>query len=176
MTTKGPVDEMDTHGALRIDVSGKSPRDIMQPYVVRNIPAIVPGGDTEYANLVCWYNCPQGVVSVYVGDSFDWQGTPLVFPLQIDWRMFHGTGCDGQGGTFDQEPAHGSSIIKGSSGLRKEGLLFQFGGLQADQYLLQARIRVASASLTQLKATIYGNFQPGLQQAAPAITVGTMIG
>ena len=59
---------------------------------------------------------------------------------------------------------------------RRMGMLFQFGGLQADQYLLQARIRVAASSPTMLKATIYGNFQPGLQHAAPAITVGTAIG
>lgn len=167
---------MDTHGALWIDVSGKNPRDVMQPYVVRNIPALVPGSANEFANLACWYNCPQGVASIYVGDKFDWQGTPLAFPFQIDWRLFQGTGCGGQGGTFDQEPAQGSTMIKVASDLTKEGMLFQFGGLQADQYLLQARVRVAASSQTMLKATIYGNFQPGLQQAAPAITVGTVIG
>ena len=171
---------MDTRGAIIVDLSGKNVRDAVAPYVVRNIPALVPPApptnDDAFGNMVFWYNVPQGATSIYVGDKFDWVGTDLAFPFQIDWRLFHGVGCPGQGAIFDQEPAVGSTMVKNSAGLSREGMLFQFGGLQADQYLLQARIRVAAASPTQLKATIFSRFQPGLQQGAPAISVGSVIG
>ena len=171
---------MDTRGAITVDLSGESPRDVVQPYVVKNIPALVPTAppafDDGFASLVFWYNVPQGAASIYVGDKFDWQGNPLPFPFQIDWRLFHGVGCPGQGAIFDMEPAVGSTMVKTAADLSRQGMLFQFGGLQADQYLLQARLRVASTNVTMLKATIYSRFQPGLQQAVPAISVGTVIG
>ena len=169
---------MDIRGAVNVDLSGAdTKRYVIQPYVVRNIPAMEPNDpDTAFGNLIYWFNAPQGVISVYAGASFDWVGTPLDFPVAIDWRLYHGTGCPGIGGVFDQEPAQGSTFAKDTAGLTKEGMLFQIGGLQADMYLLQARIRVAGTKSTQLKATIYARFQPGLQQGAPAITVGSVIG
>lgn len=167
---------MDTRGALNVDLSGVSQTDIVQPYVVRNIAARLVTDEQSFSNLVLWYNCPQGVMSIYVGDKFDVFGSDIPFPYQIDWRLFHGVGCPGSGAVFDQEPAQGTTFVKGNSSLLKEGLLFQFGGLQADQYLLQARVRVATSTATQLKTTIFARVNPGLQQAAPAITVGTVIG
>lgn len=167
---------MDTSRAIKIDLSGANPRDAVQPYVVSSIPALLTTDSPSFGDLICWYNCPQGVASIYVGDKFDVKGTEIAFPYQIDWRLFHGVGCPGQGGTYDQEPAQGTTTIKSRADLSKEGLLFQFGGLQADQYFLQARVRVPSATSTVLKATIFARFNPGLQQAAPAITVGTVIG
>ena len=171
---------MDTRGALIVDLSGNNKMSPVAPYVVRNIPALVPAAppaaDTAFANMVLWYNVPQGATTIYVGDKFDLMGVPFTFPFQIDWRLYHGVGCEGSGAVFDQEPAAGTTNIKSASDFSREGMLFQFGGLQADQFLLQARVRVAAASATQLKATIFARFQPGLQQGAPAISVGSVIG
>jgi len=163
---------MDTHGAVKIDLS--VPKGVYSPFVVRDIPQRTGATTDDFANLVCWYNVPSGVFSVYVGEEFVTKGATPAFPFQIDWRLYHGVGCSGLGGIFDQEPAVGSTFIKSSADLKRQGLLLQFGGLEADSYLLAGRLR--GSGDFQLNGSFWGKYTPGLQSSFAAITAGSVIG
>lgn len=163
---------MDTNGAVKIDLA--LPRSANPDFVGRDIPSRTGTTASSYANLVCWYNVPCGVFSVYVGEEFVPKGVAPAFPFGIDWRLYHGVGCVGLGGVFDQEPASGSTFFKSTADFQRQGLLLQWGGLQADTYLLTARVRGTGAF--EMNASILAKYTLGLQSSFAAITAGSVLG
>lgn len=163
---------MDTQGAVKIDLAAAP--GVNPEFVGRDIPMRTGTEATDYANLVCWYNAPQGVFSVYVGEEFMPKGVVPSFPFGIDWRLYHGVGCAGLGGVFDQEPASGSTFFKTAADFKRQGLLLQWGGLQADSFLLAARVRGTGAF--KMNASIRAKYTPGLQSSFASITAGSVIG
>lgn len=170
---------MDVRGAVKIDLSAK-PGELgytsANGIVTRNIPSTTGNAQEDFANLVAWYNVPDGVASIYIGDTFVPLGDTPAFPFMLDWRLYHGTSICGVGsnGVYDQDCAAGSTIFKTASGFKREGLLFQWGGLQADSFVLAGRVR--GTGEFQLKMTIFPKFTPGLGGSISAITVGSAIG
>lgn len=156
---------MDTNGAQRFDVARID--DAGLECTVR-IPRRSSG---DFANLILLYNVPRGALAIYGGSNFTPVGGNFTAPFEIDWRLAHGSSnC-----IFDQNFVQGTTNVLTEKGLQREGLLFEVGGVLADAYLLQARVRPAVDSFS-LQWTAQIRFTPGLQGAALAVTVGSMIG
>ena len=168
---------MDIHGAQRLVWDDKIKQFIRVedqkpiPYFVGSVYDIPMRQPAEgFSNLMALLGVPQGVVSIYGGSLTEIISGPLALPFQVDWQLMHGvSSC-----IFDQEPALGSTIFKTAADLSREGLLFQFGGLQADSFLLRARVRGTGSA--RVRIGVYPRAEEGLQSSFPSITVGTMIG
>lgn len=161
---------MDPRGAKFIDWSDVATMAAEQNYTV-DIPT---GTGENFANLLCFLNCPEGVLALYGGSEFTAQNGTFTQPMQIDWRLHHGT----QKCIYDQDPAAGSTLLASQdptvNPLQREGLLFQMGGLMADSYLLRGRVLGTGRFI--LRVTIYPRVTPGLGGAVLGITVGSLIG
>lgn len=169
---------MDIHGAQRL-VWDEKRQTFIRVEDQKPIPSYVGsvfdiGMRTSaegFSNLMALMDVPQGVMSIYGGSVLEVVNGPIAYPFQIEWQLMHGIGSC----IFDQEPAQGATTFKTAEDLKnREGLLFQWGGLQADSYLLRARI--IGTGGVKVRCGVYPKATPGLQANVAGITVGTMIG
>lgn len=169
---------MNTQGAFEVDWS----KPAMREFAEKGITQRIGGVSDEFVNFMFFSNVPRGVLSLYAGEFFQVASATLPTEISfcIDWRLHHGVGrC-----IFETQPAATTTLFTDDKTfpLKREGLLLQLGGLEADSYLLRARLRGVPTGDAKLSAdfkldlTFFPRVTPGLQSSFAAVTVGSVAG
>lgn len=163
---------MNIQGAKIIDWS--KPADVEYANNPGGILIEIGAASDDFINFLAFLNVPQGVLSLYAGEQFELSSGKSTFPFAIDWRLHHGTGrC-----VFETQPAATSTLFTSdkTSPLKREGMLLQLGGLEADSYLLRARMRGEVSDTFKMQISFFPKVTPGLQSSFEGITVGSLAG